>query len=83
MDLYERELEAAKSAIRAGGRDADDYSFEMTHLPPDPDGGAMFTMRYEIEISNRRTSKSAVAVGGIGLNWVQDFEAALEEGYFD
>lgn len=83
MELYERELEAAKAAIRAAGRDVDDFAFEMSHLPPDPDSGAMFTMRYEIEISNRKTSKSAVALGGIGLSWVEDFEAALKEGCFD
>ena len=83
MELYEIELKKAAERLRANGRDEDDFTFEMEYLPPDPDGGAMYTVRYAIEITNRKTSKSMTAVGGIGLDWVGYFEEALEGGHFD
>ena len=83
MELYERELRDALSRIESNGRNQDDFSFNMTFQPPDPDGGGMFTVRYDVEISNLKTSKSLVETGGIGLRWVDDFEAALRAGHFD
>ena len=83
MELYKRELAEAEKRIDAAGKDKDDYAFKMTYLPPDPDGGGMFTERYEIEITNTKNGKSITAVGGIGLDWVGYFEEALSAKYFD
>ena len=83
MELYEMERDDALARIRAHGGLADDYSFEMEYLPPDPDGGGMFTVQYEIKVTNTRTAKSKTLIGGIGMRWVDRFEAALEDGFFD
>lgn len=83
MELYDIELQKAVERLTARGRDKADFSFEMSYLPPDPDGAAMYTVRYAVEITDRKTSKSLSAVGGIGLDWVGYFEEALKEGYFD
>ena len=83
MDLYESELADAKSRIGALGRDAAEFAFEMEYLPPDPDGGGMFTVQYEISAENTRTGKGARFIGGIGMGWVDYFEDALKEGHFD
>ena len=83
MELYEIELKKAVDRLRALGRNEDDFAFAMAYLPPDPDGGAMYTVRYEIEITDRKTSKSLITVGGIGLDWVGYFAEALEGGHFD
>jgi hypothetical protein len=76
------ELEDAKKRIQANGRNPDDFAFEMEMMPPDPDGGGMFTVRYEIEITDKTTSKSLGTIGGIGLDWVGHFEEALKDGHF-
>ena len=83
MELYEIELKKAGETLRACGRNEDDFTFDMSYLPPDPDGGAMYTVRYAIEITDIMTSKSLIAIGGIGLDWVGYFEEALESGHFD
>jgi hypothetical protein len=83
MELYEIELKKAVDRLRAMGRDEDDFAFAMSYLPPDPDGGAMYTVRYAIEITEKKTAKSLTAVGGIGLDWVGFFEEAIEDGHFD
>jgi hypothetical protein len=83
MQLFETELEDAKGRLAASGRDAQAYTFAITHLPPDPDGGGMFTARYEIDVTNATSGKSLGLIGGIGLRWVDDFAEALNEGYFD
>jgi len=83
MEMYESELQQAVRRITARGRDQNDFSFKMEYLPPDPDGGGMFTVRYEIAIRHQKTSKSLTLVGGIGLDWVRAFDEALEKGRFD
>jgi hypothetical protein len=83
MELYEIELKKAVDRLRVDGRREDEFSFQMAYLPPDTDGGAMYTVRYEIVIINRKTSISLIAVGGIGLDWVGYFAEALEGGHFD
>jgi hypothetical protein len=83
MELYQIELEDAQQRLKAIGRSADDFSFEMSYLPPDPDGGGMFTVRYEVVIFSKKSMKSLSAIGGIGLSWVGYFMEALEEGHFD
>ena len=83
MELHEIELKNAVDRLRTHGRNEDDFTFEMSYLPPDPDSGVMYTVRYAIEITNRRTSRSLTFVGGIGLDWVSFFEEALEGGEFD
>jgi hypothetical protein len=83
MQLFEMELEAAKKQLTEAGRHERDFDFKITHLPPDPDGGGMFTARYEIQVTNSKTGKSLGFIGGIGLRWVDDFMDALGEGCFD
>jgi hypothetical protein len=83
MELFEIELEEAKKRLAKSGRSSDDFSFKITHLPPDPDEVAMFTARYAIAIASTKTGKSLQLIGGIGLDWVDDFQAALESGHFD
>lgn len=83
MEQYQIELADALERIAAFGRNREDFSFEMAYLPPDPDGGGMFTVQYEVRISNRNTSKNLRTIGGIGWNWVDRFEKALRDGHFD
>ena len=83
MSLHDIELKKAEERLAAHGKDKDDFIFDVTHLPPDPDDVAMFTARYEVKITDRRTSKFLVVMGGIGLSWVGDFENALKDGHFD
>jgi hypothetical protein len=81
--MYEDELEQAKRRLAANGRNVDDFSFEMSYMEPDPDGGGMFTVQYEVRILNKPTDKGLLAIGGIGSDWVGYFEEALNEGFFD
>ena len=83
MELYEDELKDAVKRIKASGREAGDFALDMKMFPPDPDGGGMFTIRYQVTISNVKTSKSYETIGGIGLSWVEDLEAVLNDGFFD
>jgi hypothetical protein len=83
MELYEMELEKAWQLLRAAGRDEGAFSFDMSFLPPDPDGGGMFTVRYVVCITNAATAKSLDTIGGIGMDWVGDFAEELKDGYFD
>jgi hypothetical protein len=83
VELYEMELAEAAKRLEASGEDGKEFAFRRTFCEPDPDGGGMFTVRYEVEISNTRTTKSVVVIGGIGLRWVDDFDAELKDGAFD
>jgi hypothetical protein len=81
--LHEQEIEEAKERIVAAHRVASDFAFNVSFMEPDPDGGGMFTVRYEITVTNSATDKSAGYIGGIGLDWVSAFEEDLGEGAFD
>jgi hypothetical protein len=81
--MSEDELELAKQRLVANGRNPDDFSFDMSFMEPDPDGGGMFTVQYEIRILDKKTDKGLLAIGGIGSDWVGYFEEALKEGFFD
>ena len=83
MELYEIELRDAIARLIALGRKEEDFTFDVSFLPPDPDGGGMFTVRYEVTITNKATSRSLSAIGGIGLDWVGYFENALADAHFD
>jgi len=83
MEMYEQEKAEAIRRIEAMGRSAGDFTFEAAMLPPDPDGGGMFTVQYEIRIRDTTTDKGLLAIGGIGSDWVGYFEEALSEGFFD
>jgi len=83
MELYEMELKDAVERIRSNDGDENDFIFEMSYLTPEPDGGGMFKVEYEIKISNVKSSKSLVVIGGIEWKWVDYFERMLREGYFD
>ena len=82
MELFDMELEKANALIEAAGRQPGDFTFKQTHLPPDPDDAVMFTARYEVQIIDRKSGKVLESIGGIGLNWVGVFGAALQDGYF-
>ncbi len=83
MDLYETELPDAKARVAATGRNPEDFSFGMEFLPPDPDGGGMFTVQYEVRVENAKSGKHASFIGGIGMRWVDFFEEAVKAGRFD
>ena len=54
----------------------------MEMMPPDPDGGGMFTVRYVVTATCKSNGKNLEAIGGIGLDWVGYFEEALKESHF-
>ena len=81
--MHEQEIEEAKERIATAHRDASDFAFEVAFMEPDPDGGGMFTVRYEVTVTLASTGKSAGYIGGIGFDWVSVFEADLTEGVFD
>ena len=83
MELYESELADARARLAAAGRDPEQFTFATEYLPPDPDGGGMFTVQYLIEITETATGKTKGLIGGIGMHWVDRFEALVKEGYFD
>jgi len=83
METHEREIEQARARLTELGRNADDFTFDVDFLPPDPDGGGMFTIQYEVTITNRKTSKALAAMGGIGWDWLGEFEQALQGGALD
>jgi len=83
MELYNRDLAAAREAISKAGKSPDDFVFAMEFQEPDPDGGGMFTVYYDVTATCTPTGKRFVRTGGIGLNWVNQFVAALEQGHFD
>jgi hypothetical protein len=83
MQLFEEEIEDARKRLAECGRDAADFGFKVSHLPPDPDGGGMFTARYMVAITDARTQRSLELIGGIGLRWVDAFVEALRDGDFD
>jgi len=83
MELYQMELEKARQHINAAGKSNDDFQFKMDYQEPDPDGGGMFTVRYDIVITYTKTGKTLKAIGGIGLDWVGYFDDALQSGHFD
>ena len=83
MDLYDMELEKVRDSLNASGREPRTFTFERKYLPPDPDGGGMFTVHYEITVTNTATGKSLKAIGGIGSDWVDYFQEQLEAGHFD
>lgn len=83
MELYQSELPDAKARIAASGRDPADFTFEMDYLPPDPDGGGMYTVQYAIRIAHTANGKEKVLIGGIGMHWVDIFEEVLAAGHFD
>ena len=83
MSMYEDELVKAQQLLAASGRDADDFSFEMEFMEPDPDGGGMFTVQYLVTILNTKTKTGLRSIGGIGSDWVGHFKAELDDGYFD
>lgn len=83
MELYDMELDKAKAMLAAQGRLADDFTFERSFLPPDPDGAGMFTVQYEVTATNGKSGKAIGAIGGIGFDWVAVFEEALRDGELD
>ena len=83
MELHEQEQEQAKELLVSLKKDPDSYRFDVSFLPPDPDGGGMFTVRYTVVATNANNGNSLEMIGGIGLDWVAVFEEALHDGHFD
>jgi hypothetical protein len=83
MELYETELKDARARLAALGRDPESFAVAMEFLPPDPDGGGMFTVHYEVTVENTANGKGARFIGGIGMRWVDYFEDEVKAGTFD
>jgi hypothetical protein len=81
--MHETEIEEAKERVVTAHRDPSDFSFEVAFMEPDQDGGGMFTVRYEVTVTNSATDKASTYIGGIGMDWVTAFEEELGEGAFD
>lgn len=81
--LHEHELDEARQKLAATGRNADDFAFDLTFMEPDPDGGGMYTVRYEVTVTNGATGQSGAYIGGIGMHWVEAFEEDLKAGEYD
>ena len=80
MDSYEKEVDDARRRLAELGCNPEDFTFSMSMLPPDPDGGGMYTVEYEIEIRNETTSRTLTVTGGIGWHWVDELVRAVLEG---
>jgi len=80
--LHEKEIDQAKDIVAESGRDPDAFTFDVSFMEPDPDGGGMFTVRYEVTVTNTANDKSEGYIGGIGLDWVGAFAIDLGEGVF-
>lgn len=83
MEQYQVERAQAIQSMVAMGKDPNEFSFDMSYIPPDPDGAGMFTLMYEIIITHLTTHKSIKLIGGIGWQWVDHLMTALQEGDLD
>ena len=83
MSGYEQELARAKREIAALGRDPGAFDFAMAYLPPDPDGGGMFTVQYAVTVTNRATGRSVATTGGNELDWVAELLHRFAQGRLD
>ncbi|MBM3595470.1 MAG: hypothetical protein FJX31_06740 [Alphaproteobacteria bacterium] len=81
--LHEKELDQAREMVAASGHDPRRFDFALSFMEPDPDGGGMFTLRYEITVTHGASGKSEGYIGGIGLDWLAAFAADLGGGGFD
>lgn len=81
--LHLQEIEEAKERVVTAHRDVSDFAFDVAFMEPDPDGGGMFTVRYEVTVTNTSSDNTACYIGGIGLDWVSAFDEDLGEGAFD
>jgi len=82
MELYNREVAQAQEAITAAGLSPDDFEFSMEFHEPDPDGGGMFTVYYDVAVTAKPSGKAFRGIGGIGQNWLSGFTEALNSGHF-
>ena len=80
--MYEQEHTDALGQLTARGLAGADFTFSMDYLPPQSYDGAMFTLRYSVEITCTSSGKQVTLVGGNGLDWVAQFDALILEGYF-
>ena len=82
MEQYQKERARAEADIASAGIDPADFAFEMEYLEPDPDGGGMFTLQYEIRVTRQSTGKTLTLIGGIGSDWVGALGEAVRTGHF-
>jgi len=82
MSDYDQELDQARQALAAAGRDPAGFAFAMDFLPPDDAGGGMFTMEYEVAVT-APSGKARTYLGSIGRDWVAQFSDDLAGGAFD
>ncbi|HKX77278.1 MAG TPA: hypothetical protein VJM34_02030 [Novosphingobium sp.] len=83
MEQYQKERALAEKNIASAGLDPADFTFEMEYLEPDPDGGGMFTLQYEIRVMRQSTGTSLTLIGGIGSDWVGYLDEAVRTGHFN
>jgi hypothetical protein len=81
--LHEREIDEARAQVAQSGRDPADFAFDLAFMEPDPDGGGMFTVRYEVTVTRASSGRTEGYIGGIGLDWVAAFAEDLGGGGFD
>ena len=81
--LHEQEVESAKQTVGETGRDPGNFDFAVVFMEPDPDGGGMYTVRYEVTVTNSGSGRTASYIGGIGLDWVGAFAEDLNAGDYD
>ena len=80
--LHQKEIEEAQQIIAESGREPGDFTFEVAFMEPDPDGGGMYTVRYEVTVTNSANGKESGYIGGIGLDWLGALKEDLGEGLF-
>jgi|GEM_PF-6198356 len=80
--MFERELRQFAGLLQQLGRREDEFTTTQTFLPPEDAADGMFPLRYEVSVTAPATGKTAVYVGGIGLDWVGEFEEDLRGGRF-
>ena len=82
MEVFERELSQARHLLITFNLQPEEFRFSRADVTPDDDNPGMFVMRYEVAVQSPRTPEPAVYVGGLGLSWVDEFEADLRSGRF-
>ncbi len=81
--MMDHELRKFAGLLQALDLRDDDFTVAHTFLPPEDAADGMFPLRYEVSVTKAATAKTKVYIGGIGLDWVGEFEEDLKSGAFD
>lgn len=83
MELFDDEIREARALIVSRGADPGKFGFTREDIAPDDEGNSMFTMRYEVTVRRDGVVKPGRYLGGIGLRWLDEFEADLRKGHYE